>query len=120
MNSSRKRLPVSWRSLNYVLREMERRRLKGDFSAWAKEYLAAYFALPDSSFHRWLGAELNQLHDHRGTRINVVAPRGSAKSTWAAEAYPLYCAVEGIEPYIVITSDTGPQAEKRLEMIRTE
>ena len=92
----------------------------GSFGAWARHYLARYFPLPDSSFHRWLVGELDTLHARRGTRLAVIAPRRSAKSTWASFAYPLYCAVEGREPYIQIVSDSIGQAYLWLEAIRDE
>lgn len=52
--------------------------------------------------------------------LDVLAPRGAAKSTWSTFAYPLYCALHGCEPYIILTSDTGAQAHKYLDAIRTE
>ena len=87
---------------------------------WAAAYLPSYYPLGPSSFHRWLVAELSGLHTRRGSRVNVLAPRGAAKSTWSSFAYPLWCAVHGLEPYIVLTADTGEQAEKYLEAIRDE
>src|SRR5262245_9652204 len=90
------------------------------FDAWAHRYLGAYLTDAPSGFHTWLAAELNALCGRRGTRLNIVAPRGSAKSTWAAEAYPLWQAVYGREPYIIIASDSSGQAEKRLSVIRGE
>ena len=47
--------------------------------------------------------------DH-GAKLNVLAPRGAAKSTIAALAYPLREALEQREPYIWILSDTRHQA----------
>ena len=35
----------------------------------------------------------------RGSRLAVIAPRDSAKSTWLSFAWPLYCAVHGRERY---------------------
>ena len=87
---------------------------------WAAAYLPSYYPLPPSSFHRWLVGELTGLHSRRGSRVNVLAPRGAAKSTWSSFAYPLWCAVHALEPYIVLTADTGEQAEKYLEAIRDE
>jgi hypothetical protein len=63
---------------------------------------------------------LGALTLQRGRRLCVLAPRGSAKSTWSTLAYPLRCAVEGTEPYIVLTADTGNQASKYLDSIRSE
>ncbi|MBY0527327.1 MAG: hypothetical protein K2R98_28280 [Gemmataceae bacterium] len=87
---------------------------------WSRAYMPAYFPIGPSAFHRWLVGELTTLHDRRGTRMNVLAPRGAAKSTWSSFAYPLYCAVHGIEPYIVLTSDTGAQAKLYMDSIRSE
>src|SRR5262249_51648472 len=73
--------------------------------AWAKVFLPEYFPRPASSFHRWLFQKLTTLHQKRGSRLAVVAPRGNAKSTCAALAYPLRAAVEKWEPYIQLVSD---------------
>lgn len=78
------------------------------FLDWSLKYLDPYFPdRPFSEFHHWLIDELSKLQDNRNTRLNVVAPRGNAKSTWSTFAYPLYCAVHGLEPYIILTADTG-------------
>lgn len=90
------------------------------FRAWALDYLPAYFPCAPSAFHDWLAGELGTLHLRRAQRLNVLAPRGSAKSTWATTAFPLWLAVHGLEPYVVLTSDTGAQAEKYLDAIRNE
>lgn len=87
---------------------------------WAADYLPSYFPIAPSLFHRWLVSELSSLHLTRGQRLNVLAPRGAAKSTWSTFAYPLWAALHGIEPYIILTSDTGDQAHKYLDSIRTE
>jgi hypothetical protein len=80
----------------------------------------AYFPLPPSGLHRWLVAELERLEAARGTRLNVVAPRGAAKSTWVSLAYPLWAACEEREPYVLLLSDTGDQANAYLESLRIE
>ena len=49
------------------------------------------------------------------------APKpGSAKSTWVSLAYPLWAAVHGYEPYILLLSDTQSQARLLLEAIKRE
>ncbi len=73
-----------------------------------------------SPLHRWLALEADQLRTTRGARRNVVAPRGSAKTTWVSLAYPLREALEGTEPYIVLCADTSIQAERYLRTIRDE
>lgn len=56
----------------------------------------------------------------RGQRRNYIAPRGFAKSTIASKAYPLYAALEGIEPYTLIFSGIEEQAEGFLADIRLQ
>jgi predicted phage terminase large subunit-like protein len=87
---------------------------------WSRHYLPHHFRLPPSGMHHWLSEQLNLAKQARGTKINVVGPRGSAKSTVATTAYALRCAVEGGEQYIWIISDTKHQAAVHLENIRTE
>jgi hypothetical protein len=60
------------------------------------------------------------LHTRRATKLAYIAPRGGAKSTWATLAYPLRCAVEGWEPYMLILSDSAGQANELLRHIRAE
>jgi predicted phage terminase large subunit-like protein len=91
-----------------------------DLEAWAGKHLAHHLGKPPSRFHRWLCGRLATLHRERGRRLAVVAPRGAAKSTWASLIYPLYCALEGIEPYVVLTSDTHTQACLLLEALKHE
>jgi hypothetical protein len=60
------------------------------------------------------------LRQRRGVRLNVLAPRGAAKSTWSTFAFPLWAALHSLEPYIVLTAETGDQAHKYLDSIRSE
>ncbi len=55
-----------------------------------------------------------------GTKLNVVGPRGSAKSTVATLAFILREALHGREPYIWIVSDTKHQAAAHLENVKAE
>jgi predicted phage terminase large subunit-like protein len=88
--------------------------------AWARKYLQGYFTRPFSLFHVWLVEHLQDLHTRRATRLALVAPRGSAKSTWISLAYPLWAALNRYEPYILIISDTQGQARLLLEAIKRE
>jgi hypothetical protein len=102
-----------------------RRRLAGTgrsahLLAWATAHLDRHFRLPPSLMHRWMAAELDRLVRRRGARLNVLGPRGSAKSTLGTLAYPLRAALEGTEPYIWIVSDTHDQAETHLKNLKTE
>lgn len=87
---------------------------------WGQAVLKAYFRLPPSKMHRWLGSELDRLGSARGTKLNVLGPRGSAKSTLGTLTYVLRAAVEGKEPYIWIVSDTQKQAIKHLGHVKHE
>jgi len=87
---------------------------------WGREYLAEYFVRPSSVMHDWLAGQLDAMQEHRGAKINVIGPRGSAKSTVATLCYVLRAAVEEWEKYIWIVSDTGDQAKVHLDNLRIE
>jgi predicted phage terminase large subunit-like protein len=79
--------------------------------------------------HTWLAAQLDEMHPLRGAditvcltgkKLNVLAPRGSAKSTLVTLAFALRAALEGREPYIWIISDTRHQAIAHLENLKDE
>ncbi len=91
-----------------------------DLLAWGRKYLPAHFSRPPSNLHRWLAVELEAMRATRGSRLNVLGPRGSAKSTIATLAFALRCALEGWEPYLWIVSDTRHQACAHLENIKAE
>ncbi len=88
--------------------------------AWGRQILASHFAQPPSLMHEWLGAQLDTLDVARGSKINLIGPRGSAKSTIATLCYVLRAAVENWERYIWIVSDTKEQAQTHLENVKTE
>lgn len=88
--------------------------------AWARVYLPAHFTRPPSQMHRWLARQLEHLGECRGTKLNVLGPRGGAKSTIATLAYPLWAAVHRTEPYIWLISDTKHQACAHLENLKAE
>jgi predicted phage terminase large subunit-like protein len=87
---------------------------------WAKRFLPTHFSKKPSKMHHWLADELDRFHTQRGTKLNVLAPRNSAKSTIAAFAYPLREILTQREPYIWIISDTMSQAHTHLENIKNE
>lgn len=98
----------------------ERGRRGGDLLAWGRKYLPEHFRLPPSLMHCWLAEQLDAAHTSRGTKINLLGPRGGAKSTIGTLALPLREAVECWEPYIWIVSDTKHQACAHLENIKAE
>src|SRR5262245_27266231 len=87
---------------------------------WAQHYLPSYFARPFSLFHVWLAERLQDLHLRRGSRMALVAPPGSAKSTWISLAYPLWVALNAYESYVLLISDTQAQARLLLEALKRE
>ncbi len=108
------------RQLDRILRAPRDRPERTTLEAFARAYLAHHFPLPPSAFHAWTVAELETLHQRRGTRLDVIAPRGSAKTTWVSQAYPLYCAVHALERFILLLSDTTGQAQQNLATIKDE
>jgi len=91
-----------------------------DQLTWARKYLPHYFTRKPSAMHEWLAAATHSARRERGVIINVIGPRGGAKSTVGTTTNALRCAVEGTEPFIWIISETGPQAEEFLTQIKEE
>ena len=56
---------------------------------WGAKYLPEHFSRPPSNMHRWLAGQLDAMRNARGTKLNVLGPRGGAKSTIGTLAFPL-------------------------------
>lgn len=103
--------------------ELERRFAQppgGTLWEWGQRLLPAHFSQPPSAMHRWLAEELASWTGTRGQRLNVIGPRGSAKSTLVTLAYVLRETLEGREPYVWIVSESRHQAQAHLENLRQE
>jgi len=87
---------------------------------WSRQYLGHHVRLRPSAMHAWMAEQFDAMLTSRGTKLNVIGPRGGAKSTIATLAYVLRAAAEGWEPYIWIVSDTSHQAQAHLENIKQE
>jgi predicted phage terminase large subunit-like protein len=87
---------------------------------WGRRFMPTYFALPPSQFHQQADTDLQELHEHRGSRLAYIAPRESAKSTRITQAYVLRAACERWEPYILIVSRNQQLASKLLDPIRQQ
>lgn len=98
---ARKKLRVTWTSL----------------LAWAREFLPHYFSEAPAPFHAELAAALE---DDEKRLIARVAPRGHAKSTCAALAFPLWCICEQRRRNIVIISYERSLAVQFARDIREE
>lgn len=80
-------------------------------------------------FSHYCTEEFNELHHDRfdsfrygkrGTRTVRAAPRGYAKSTFAALIEPIHDICYGLENFIVFLSNTEPQAVAKLADVRSE
>lgn len=111
---ARRRIHAAWCC------KRNRERAHQDLLDWGRELLPDHFTHPPSAMHRWLAAELAEMHERRGRKLNVIGPRGGAKSTLGTLAYVLRAACEGWEPYIWIVSDTRQQAQLHLENVKSE
>jgi hypothetical protein len=102
-------------------RRVRRRTARQRFGPkWVGTYLPHYFAGPPADFHAELFDRLGALHARRGTKEATIAPRDGAKSTVITLAYVLFCALEQLEPFMLILSDSAGQAEELLGHIRNE
>lgn len=91
-----------------------------DLLAWGRRYLPHYFTREPSAMHRVLAERFAEAERERGAKLNVVGPRGGAKSTVATLAWVLRSLVEEREPYVWIVSDTHRQAAAHLENVKKE
>jgi len=91
-----------------------------DQLAWCRRYMPNYFYRKPSAMHEWIAAKLQTARRERGTKLNIIGPRGGAKSTVGNTAYILRCAIEGTEPYILILGKTSKMANKQLGHVKRE
>jgi hypothetical protein len=102
------------------LRQQSDRPTFSGLQAWSKHFLPVNFSKPASSMHTWLFARCDEFAATRGNRVNVIGPRGGAKSTIGTTALVLRSAVEGWEPLIWIIMETKDQAIDELRKIKDE
>ena len=84
---------------------------------WAQRFLPAHFSDPPADFHAEL---MHDLESPWRRLIARVAPRGHAKSTCAALAYPLWCICEQKRRNIVIITHESSLSLQFVRDIRTE
>ena len=73
---------------------------------FAEAYLPSHFYLPFSKMHEEIFSLLKGITERRNARVAIAAPRGHAKSTIIALAYPLWCVLYGKENFVLIVSNT--------------
>jgi predicted phage terminase large subunit-like protein len=99
---------------------------QADLLDWGRYFLPNHFRLPPSQMHRWLASQFDDARrmpndlPQPGRKLNVVGPRGSAKSTLSTLAFVLREALCRRESYIWIVSDTKHQAAAHLENVKAE
>ncbi|MGC3972378.1 MAG: hypothetical protein QM775_35060 [Pirellulales bacterium] len=91
-----------------------------DLLTWGRRYLPHYFRRPPSQMHVWMAEQFASAESRRGARLNIVGPRGGAKSTVGTLAWVLRLLAEGREPYVWIVGDTRHQAQAHLENLKRE
>lgn len=87
---------------------------------WLTRFLPHYLTKASSRMHGEIAVSLGTLAGQRGQQVNRMAPRGFAKSTIVSKAYPLWAALEGVEPFTFLLSDTSNQAISFLKAIKFE
>lgn len=87
---------------------------------WLVDYLKHYLTDKPSRMHADILRDLSDLATNRGRQLNFMAPRGFAKSTLVSKAYPLWAALEGVEPFTLLLSDTSNQSATFLKAIKRE
>jgi hypothetical protein len=85
--------------------------------AWALRYLPEYFCDTPAAFHCEL---MRDLENPANRLLARIAPRGHAKSTCAALAYPLWCLCERRRRNILIITQESSLATQFVRDIRTE
>lgn len=88
-----------------------------DILAWARRHLPHYFSDAPAPFHAEL---LGDAADERSRLLARVAPRGHAKSTCLALAYPLWCICEQRRRNIVIITHEQSLATQFVRDLRVE
>src|SRR5262249_8533907 len=88
--------------------------------AWGQRLLPEHFSRESSKMHLWLSERLAEFRHARGKKLNVIGPRGGAKSTIATLTFILRAALEAEEPYIWLVSDTKHHAITHLDNLRAE
>ncbi len=80
-------------------------------------YFYAYIEHATADFQREI---FNNLSDESIRHLVIVSFRGSAKSTIATMVFPLWSIISGRKHFVIIASQTQPQAHQHLRNIRNE
>ena len=97
-----------------------RREIFKDFLKFREYYFKEYHSSPGAKFHMEVCRLLMKMHDKRGAKLAIAAPRDSAKSTIVNLEYVLFCICYRLENYIVIVSHNREKAAMFLRDIKDE
>lgn len=92
-------------------------RAKKDCIFFGEYYFPHLTPQKTGSFHRNL---IKLVEEKENDRVDILAPRGHAKSTWLSIIYPLWKIVFNRDINIIICSDIADQAEMFLRTIKDE
>lgn len=87
---------------------------------WGKKFLPHYLGNSTTDLHRWVCEWCERSVEDRNIKVNLMGPRGSAKSVWVTTAHVLRSIVEQTESLVWIISETKEQAQAQLEHVKTE
>ncbi len=103
-------------SIAAARRELSRR----SHEVFARAYLPHHVRLAPSRMHREMFALLHESVHVRPARLAIAAPRGHAKTTVVTLAHVLFSICHKTDPFIVLVSNTGDQAEDLLSTVKHE
>ncbi len=88
---------------------------------FCETYFPHYLTKGPSALHLELFERLpKMIADPRGINLNLIAPRGAAKSTHIDLMFPLWCTVNGYKHYIGLIMDAFEQAAVMIEALKAE
>ncbi len=87
---------------------------------WTRLVLPKYCELPFNALHHQIAADSDRARAERAGRFGYVGPRDTGKSVLLSLAGVLRDAVEGVEDYTLIASETADLADKLLYPVRDE
>lgn len=91
------------------------------FRVFAETYFPHYHERAASRLHEALHDLLPEIvADRRGRKVEIIAPRGSAKSTKVSLEFLLWVVIAGRKKFPIIVSDASEQAELLLEAVKAE
>lgn len=98
----------------------DRRQARLHLIEWAKKFLPHYLGDSTTDLHRWIADWCDRSVDERNLKVNLLGPRGAAKSVYVTTAHVLRSIVEQTESLIWVISETKEQAQAQLEHVKTE